>query len=218
MGWQERNVSAPGFVADWNSIDRNTGRQIDWSLVPETYLTGTSYTITVTEPADATDTALTVAALPVDLPVGSVLDFAGVGEFARLTAPASAGDTELAVEALDAAIEDNDTATVIVSGPGGLPNEKVIPAGTTMCELASGKIVPRAARPGAETAMGLLIATASQPGALGARSHAKSGHGLIVGGVIYENLLPEDISAYKTELATNGSGWVWQTYADNTEE
>ena len=46
---------------------------------------------------------------------------------------------------------------------------------------------------------------------------ALTGYGLIVGGVIYETLLPETITSYKTELDTNGLGWVWLTYADGRD-
>lgn len=201
-------ASAPLFVADNNSTDRNTGRQIDWSRVPDTYRAGTRYTITATEPAIATATSITVAALPVALPTGTLLNFSGAGEVAELSAPAAAGDTSISVVALDAAIEDNDTATYVVS----YSNAKVIEAGTVMCQLTSGKMVPRAARPGSEEAMGLLIATATE----GNNSDALTGYGVFIGGVFYENLLPETITSYKTELESNGTSYAWQTYADDT--
>jgi hypothetical protein len=115
MGWTTHYNSVPVFVADWESIDRNTGRQIDWTRVPETYVTGTNYTITTGAQAAAAATSITVTALPIALPTGTVLNFTGTGEFARLTAPAAAGATSLAVEALDAQIESGDTATYVVS-------------------------------------------------------------------------------------------------------
>ena len=49
------------------------------------------------------------------------------------------------------------------------------------------------------------------------RADAKTGYGMIVGGVIYEDLLPETITSYKTELETNGTSWVWETYSDSRE-
>jgi hypothetical protein len=210
MPWTTTFASAVDFIADLNSVDRNTGRQIDWSRVPDSYRTGASYTITSPAGAAAAAVALPVSALPVALPAGTVLDFAGTGRYAKLTAPAAVGATSLAVEALDVAIPAAGTATYIVSKS----NAKVIPSGTTMCEIAaSGKIVPRAARPGAETAIGLLWGTAveNQP------AMAQTGYVVIVGGVIYETLLPEVITSYKSELVTNGSGWVWQTYFDSSE-
>jgi hypothetical protein len=210
MAWRTTIYgSMPAFVADPESIDRNTGRQIDWTKIPVSYIAGTSYTITATEPAIATATEITVAALPVALPTGTLLNFAGTGEVAELSAPAAAGATTLTVLALDAAIEDNDTATYIVSAS----NDKVIPAGTVMCELSTGYVVPRAARPGSEAAIGILWSTATQ----NSLTDALTGYAIIVGGVIYETLLPETITSYKTELETNGTSWVWETYSDNRE-
>lgn len=213
MGWRSTiYASMPNFVADPESIDRNTGRQIDWSKVPDTYKAGVSYTITAPSGASSSATSITVSATPVALPVGTVLDWTGTGEFARLTASADAGATTLSVEALDAAIESGDTATFKVS----YSQEKVIPAGTVMCELSSGKIVPRADRPGSETAIGLLWSTATEAAYM-ANNDALTGYGVIVGGVIYETLLPETITSYKTELETNGTSWVWATYSDSRE-
>ncbi len=210
MGWQSTIYgSMPSFVADPESIDRNTGRQIDWTRISNTYKAGTSYIVKANGAAAAAATSITVDALPIALPIGTVLDFAGAGEFATLTAPAAAGDTTLTVEALDAGIEDNDEATYLVSAS----NDKVIPAGTVMAELASGKVVPRVARPGAEAAIGILWSTATE----NSLTDALTGYAIIVGGVIYETLLPETITSYKTELETNGTSWVWETYSDNRE-
>lgn len=207
MGWNTTYNSNPSFVADWNSIDRGQGRQIDWTKVPDTYKAGTTYTIT-TGGAAAAAVALPVTALPVALPVGAVLRF-GTGEYARLTAPAAVGATSLAVEALEAAIEAADTAPFVVS----LSNHKVIPAGTVMAFLSGTKMVPRAVQPGSEGSWGLLMSTAEE----NSKSDSLSGHGVIVGGVIYENLLPETITSYKTELETNGMTWLWLTYSDSSE-
>lgn len=289
MGWMSTvYASMPGFVADSESIARNTGRQIDWSKVTTAYIAGTNYTIQ-TNDADAAqgDTTLTVDALPVALPIGAVLDFGtlaadayvvttgaqanaaatsitvtalpvaipsgtilqfGADEFAILTADAASGATSLTVSALGATIESGDTAnypgvaqrmlvqltaaaaaaaTSITVAPLPTPipdnstatykvsqsNDKVIPAGTVMCQLSTGYMVPRAARPGSEEAIGLLWSTATED----EKSAALTGHGVIVGGVIYESLLPETITSYKTELETNGTSWVWETYSDSRE-
>lgn len=289
MGWMTTIYgSSPGFVADPESIDRNTGRQIDWTKVTTAYMAGTPYTVTVND-ADAAqgDTTLGVDALPVALPIGAVLDFGtlaadayeietsaqaaaaatsisvvalpvalpagtilqfGEDEFAILTADAAAAATSIAVSALAAQIESGDTAaypgvaqrmlvqltaaaaaaaTSITVAPLPTPivdnatatyrvtssHTKVIPAGTVMCELSGGKIVPRAARPGSEEAIGLLWSTAAE----NSDTDALSGHGIIVGGVIFENLLPETITSYKTELETNGTSFVWATYSDSRE-
>lgn len=209
MGWTNHYNSAPVFVADWNSIDRNTGRQVDWTRVPDSYRSGTTYTITTSAIAAAAATSISVTALPVALPTGTILNFSGTGETAILTAPAAAGATTLTVEALDAQIESGDTAPYIVSESGN----KVIPAGTVMAFLSGTKMVPRAVQPGSEGAWGLLMSTAEE----NSKSDSLSGYGVIVGGVIYENLLPETITSYKTELETNGTTFLWLTYSDSSE-
>lgn len=294
MGWRNTiYLSSPNFVVDPLSIDRNTGRQIDWTKVPDSYQAGVAYTVQVND-ADAAegDTTLTVDALPVALPIGAVLDFGtlaadaytittsaqasaaatsisvtalpvalpagtilhwGPDEFCILTADAAAGATSIAVTAIGQQIESGDTAlfpgvaqrmTAVLSAPAALAatsitvlplstpiidnatatykisysREKVILAGTVMCELSSGKYVPRAARPGSETATGILWSTATE-GAWSANSDSLTGYGIIIGGVIYENLLPETITSYKSELQTAGvgTGFSWQTYADSRE-
>jgi hypothetical protein len=119
-------LAAPRWAGDFGSPELGLmrgGLRVDvaqWQDI--------DYTVTVTEPAIVGATSLTVAALPVAIPSGTILDFAGAGEFARVTANAAAGATALTVEALDAAIEDNDTATYTVSDT----DEVSIPSGTAV--------------------------------------------------------------------------------------
>lgn len=91
--------------------------------------------------------------------------------------------------------------------------DKVIPAGTPMADNDGG-MVPRddLASDGTEgEAFGLLASSADE----GARSDSLSGYGIVVGGVIYEDLLPVDVSDYKDELDDNGAAFVWETYEDD---
>lgn len=103
----------------------------------------------------------------------------------------------------------------------GADGEKRVPAGTVMAELDSGLIVPRtedytaagAVDPlAAAPAGGILVADAHQK----ANSDSKSGYGVYVGGVFYEQLLPDvgdaDFSDFKTEL---GSRFVFDKYEDS---
>jgi hypothetical protein len=135
------------------------------------------------------DTAVGVDALAQALPKGTVLWFAA-GKFARLTADAAKGAVSLTVEALVAGISDD--ATAIVGGSG----VKRIKAGTIMVEQANGKMVPRIARLNSETSIGFLTADAEE----GAYNDALSGHGVLIGGVFYKELLPEN---------ANGSFATW---------
>lgn len=110
--WEES--SRPRWAADFRSRDHLVPGPV--KLVAAAFpITGT-VVVTANGPAIATATSITVDPLPGALPSGAVLDFTGAGEFAKLTAAAAAGATSLTVEALDAGIEDNDTATYIPSG------------------------------------------------------------------------------------------------------
>lgn len=98
----------------------------------------TAYTITATEPALAAATAITVAALPVAIPAGTILDFLGTGKLAHVTTAAAAGATTLVVTALDAALDDNDTAAFYVydAPPVTIPSGAIV--GRTIAERENG--------------------------------------------------------------------------------
>lgn len=210
-------VSRPGFIADPASITRSAGgRQVDWPNVPESYRPG-SFTVTVaTGGAAIGAVSIPVVALPQKVMKGTVLRFS-IDEFATVTADTNAGATALPVEALVTAVEAGDVATVAYESAG----KKHIKAGTVMCELASGKVVPRAVRPGAETAIGIIETAADEESA----SDALSGYGIIKGGVLYENMLPDATGGppkvlpaqFKTELQTAGvgTGFAFEVYADS---
>jgi hypothetical protein len=207
--------SVPGFVADRESLDHDGGHQIDWAQVGEENRATPGQIVTMGAAASAGATSLTVEALTYPVPSGTVLNFTGAGEFAITTAPAAAGATTIAVEAIDAAIEDDDTATVAGSG------SKFLPAGTPMgggaSYLGGGPLWPRSAT---NPAVCLLATDAWEDG----RTAAITGYGAILGGVIYENLLPTATgspkrlpSAVRTELQTAGvgTGWAWRQYGDS---
>lgn len=202
------------FVANEHSLVRGTGRQIDWTLVPSSF-GGDAVLVKLSANAAADATSISVDALSGAIPAGTLLHFGESKEFARVTAAAAAAATSITVEALPAAIEDNDEAYY---WPGN--EAKRIPAGTVMAKLSSGKVIPRSAVTGSETSTSLLESTAIDDGM------ADVGHGQIVGGVIFENLLPDWdggtsgnwTDTYKDELvaAGVGTGWVWETYSDST--
>lgn len=142
---EERVISQPPFVVDWSSLERSTGRQVDWANV------GPEFT---------------------------------------------------------------DPTT----------GRKRIPAGTPVGELLSGdgRVSPRVAV--TNPAVGIME-TACEEGRPGenARQDAKSGYGMIVGGVLYENLLPAAVggppallpAAVKTELRDAGCTFKFDLYQDN---
>ena len=198
------------FAANEHSLVRGAGRQIDWALVRSSF-GGDAVLVKLSAAALADATSISVDALSGAIPAGTLLHFGESKEFARVTAAAAAGATSSTVEALPSALEDNDEAYY---WPGN--EAKRIPAGTLMAKLSSGKVIPRSAVTGAETATSILESTAINDGM------ADVGHGQIVGGVIFENLLPDFAHASfatwqgELEAAGVGTGWVWETYSDST--
>lgn len=99
--------------------------------------------------------------------------------------------------------------------------QKAIPAGTAVSQLASGQIVPRVDRDvvaePTETAIGLLVSSARK----GEKFAAKTGYGVYVGGVVFEDLLPDVADAewadgtIPAELQAAGTGFVFSEYADD---
>lgn len=165
----------------------------------------------LTAAAAAGATSLTVAALPTALVSGDVATFSGGTKSARLTAAAAAAATSLTVDELPLPIASGDSAT----SPGeGL---KTLRAGTVVGELlGGGKVSPRVAT--TNPATGILETTA----VYGEKVAALSGYGVITGGVLYENMLPEATgspkvlaTAVKTELNANGTGFAFEQYGDS---
>lgn len=91
---------------------------------------------------------------------------------------------------------------------------KVLPAGT-ICAITSDELVPPAAG-GADAAV--ILATPAQENS---GSDSLTGYGVIVGGVIYKNLLPDsahgDFAAMITALEATGPGFRFETYADSRD-
>jgi hypothetical protein len=218
MAYTTHNVSTAGFIADVSSITRNSGRQIDWANVGEEYreTPGNAAVLVVVGAAGAiaTATSVPVDALSGPIPSGTILDFEGAGKFAILTADAAAGATSLTVEALPDALDDDDEATYAGSAGSG---QKHLRAGTVIGELlGSGKISPRVVTTNPATGILETDAVENNPVA------ALSGYGVIIGGVIYEALLPDATgtprqlpAAFKTELdAAETTGFAWMVYSD----
>lgn len=210
MGRTNYSPTRARFVADEGSLDRNNGRQIDWALVGEDRRQTPGQIVTAGATSLAA-TTLNVTALTRALPSGTVLDF-GTDEFAVTTAAAAAGATTVPVRAIPMALEGGEIAVVAGSGA------KFLPAGTVIGTLlGNGKASPRIVT--TNPATGILETNATDevksPDAL-------TGYGVIVGGVIYENLLPEATgtpkvlaTAVKTELAAAGTGFSFQQYSDS---
>lgn len=77
----------------------------------------------------------------------------------------------------------------------------------------SGKILPRS------TGRGKAIGILEQDAVEDDRSASLTGYGVLAGGVLYENMLPDSVSgelpeSYKQELAAAGTGFAYQRYQD----
>lgn len=205
---------AKPFVVNEHSLVRGTGRQIDWTQVPISF-GGDAVLVKLSAAALADATSISVDALSAAVPAGTLLHFGQSKEFAKVTAAAAAAATSITVEALPSALEDNDEAYY---WPGR--EAKRIPAGTVMAKLSSGKVIPRSAVTASETSTGILESTAYEEVGM-----ADVGHSQIVGGVIFENLLPDWdggtsgnwTDTYKDELIAAGVGsFVFELYSDST--
>lgn len=94
---------------------------------------------------------------------------------------------------------------------------KVVYAGTVVGELlGTGKVSPRVVT--TNPATGIMETTAVE----GEQEASLSGYGIIIGGHLYENLLPDATgtpktlaSAVKTELNSNGFRFSFEQYGDN---
>lgn len=165
--------------------------------------------VTTSAAAAAGDTSISIVAAPVQLAATDTTTWKGGTKQVRLTANAAKGATSLTVDELQFAIPDDATATYGGSG------DKVIASGTIVAELSSGKVIPRSAVTGAETAIGVLVGTAYE----NAKEHALTGYGVINGGVLYENLLPDrdhaDFDTWITEINSAGTGVSLQEYSDS---
>jgi hypothetical protein len=89
---------------------------------------------------------------------------------------------------------------------------KFIPAGTPVGETAGGEGNQILVAPNAAAPVGLLASDAIE----GDRSAAKTGYGVLIGGVIYRNLLPVALSgANETALRDAGAYFVFENYTDD---
>lgn len=207
-------ASRPPFVADRDSLTRDGGHQIDWANVGEEFRATPGGTVTVNAIAAQGATSITTLALPVAVKAGQTLDFGGA-KFARVTADAAAGALALTVAALPTALAVNDVATVKGSGFKRLPAGKAMSAADA---AGNGILRPRDAT---HPATCLLLTAADE----GSPTDARTGYGVILGGVIYESMLPDASGSpralpapIKAELAAAGvsTGFVWRQYADSS--
>ena len=205
-------LSAPGYIADPDSIRRSTGRQINWNAIPDSARLGATYAV-LSAVALAGATTLAVNALPADIPVGTTLFFGENGEFARATAPAAKGAVSVTVQAIVNALESGDSALLPAptNATYAVPH-KAVAGGKIMSQLADGSIVPREFT--TVTASHILLEGHVE----NSRIASLSGVGTLVGGVLYSQLLPDfanaSFAAWIGELKDAGCTFQFETYED----
>lgn len=107
-----------------------------------------------------------------------------------------------------------DWANVSATNADG---KKIVPAGTVVGELLGGGLVsPRVVT--TNPATGILLTNATED----SDTDSLSGYGVLVGGVLFENLLPDATgtpktlaSAVKTELNSAGCRFTFEQYGDD---
>lgn len=108
-------MSKPPFIVDQNSIDRDTGRQIDWDALDSRYDYGAA-AVVLTESVDFGETAITVEPLTKALKVGDLLDFGDRDAFVvTLSGNEAIGQTDIGVVALPGPLR---AGTILKFGAG----------------------------------------------------------------------------------------------------
>lgn len=204
MGLTTYALSRVRGVADESSIERAGGHLIDWSL------------ITAEADGEKRVKGLTVMGRKVD---GKLV-------------PRSVAKT------LTSVVVSSNVATVTLVGHGFAVGDQIYVSGAnlsyvnglkTVATVADADTFTFAATGSNASATGTITAAYQAVGLLetnaaqNAGSHALSGYSLIVGGVFYENLLPDAAGTpkvlptqYKTELATSGCSIKFApAYADS---
>jgi len=123
---------------------------------------------------------------------------------------------------LGANYDANDGRQIDWANVTGTEGSKTVPGGTIMAEVDNGLLAPRKAdvldnqtTPVAYPSTSILLATAEQSN----NNDALSGYGVVLGGVVFSNLLQDTLEAnfdsWLTELKDNGTGFVFETYDDD---
>jgi len=198
MGRTTRNASRPGLIANDSSIDLNSGRTVDWANVP-----------TSRENADG-DKEIT-AGMPMSFSANGMIPRSDT-EFS-LSNLTESGGTATATTSNDHNYEVGDEVTISgTTNYDGTYEITAVPSATTFEFSISGSPADESSGTVVIEANGLIRTNAIE----GEPSHSLSGYGVVVGGVVYGNLLPVSLTdTYKSELQDHGSGFVFETYEDN---
>lgn len=203
MGRETFQIARPGFIADADSIARNTGRTIDFARVPDSY-----------KNADGNKV----------VPGSTVLSLLGSGKVVprkstkkTITNLTEDGGTAVATSAAHG-YEVGDTVEIIDATVTAYNGTKVITAVTENTYSFAQTGTPADDAGGATSfikANSILLTDAVE----NSKNAPVNGQGVVLGGVLYENLMAEnaddDFETFKAELKEAGTGYVFDTYSDS---
>jgi hypothetical protein len=204
MGLTTRTVATMRYVVDETSLERAGGHLIDWDSVTNTNADGTKHVeagtvVSRTSAGLLQPRAFSVA--PTSIVVSSnvaTVTLVGHGFSAGEYVTISGANESYVNGTFEiASVPDADTFTYATTGADA---------------TATGTIAM------SRRAVGILETDATQ----NAPAASLSGYGLLVGGVLYETLLPDATgsplalpAAYKTELTAAGCTFKYVVYADS---
>jgi len=203
MGRTENNVSTISWIVSNNTVVQNSGRKINWDKVVDTDADGNK-----------------------EIKSGQIVSLVGDGVAPRK-------DAEIT---LTGATEDGGTATHTSDGDHGLAvGNKVIIAGYSESDYNGTFTVDSVPSSTTFTVEGVTGTPADDggggtatPKAIGfllesinkaERERAITGQAVVIGGVFYDNLLPDsdesDFDTYITEVDEEGNGVTLESYQDD---
>ena len=202
-----RYPSRLNFVVDLESLVRNSGRQIDWARIA------------------ATDTDFIDDDGKKAIPAGTVMAEVGGKLVPRGVSQAvtAAIDTNVATITLEAhGLAVGDEVYVTGATPAtinGLHTVESVPDADSFTFAATGDDGDATGTIAlGYSASGILVSDAVEDD----KSASLSGYGVLIGGVLYDNLLPDATgtpkvlpAAYKTELNAGVTGFVFEQYVDS---
>lgn len=204
-GWTTTRVSKPAFVVDPASINLSSGRQWAWADVSSSYQNseGDKFIPAGTVYAEKANGQMVPRAASTTLT--SVVVASNVATATKTSHGYSVGDV-VYISGSNLAYA-NGTKTILSVADANTFTYEATGSNAT----ATGTILAN------RSARGITVSNATE----NSKSDSASGYGTIVGGNLYENLLPEATGTpkvlsdqVKTELNANGTGFAFEQYQD----
>lgn len=197
-------LSTPGFVVDPESVQLNSGRQVNWDGVASDGTYGTTGSRSLPAGTMVGEVGGQLVARTDRKNVAIVLDGGGNGTVTENAHGRSVGDRVTIEGSANADIDDQSFVIASITDA----NTYVLTVPAAVGAAASENVTVAA------TALGIMVASAQED----SKSDSLSGYGVYVGGVFYETMLPDAgdaaLALLKTELNTYGNGFLFESYQD----